>query len=89
MEPNRTKTIFPLREDELGGYKAIGSGCGPIEVAVQMGQRHCKDFDDRVVGYTVSEEGIGKTMVDGLGPTHWLVVKQPEMKYTFTFYEKA
>ena len=83
------KTIFLLRPEELSGYRVIGSGCGPIEVAVQMGQKHGKDFDARVVGYTVSEEGIGKTMVDGLGPTHWLVVKQPEMRLTFTFYERA
>lgn len=86
MGQRTEKAIVLLDKSELGGYKAIGSGSGPIEVALAMGRKHVAGFDECVVGYTVSEEGIGKTMGDALGAGHWLLEKQPEMRLTFTFY---
>lgn len=86
---SQKKSIRQLRADELKDYKSLGSGTGSLMEAFARGSRHCKDFSARVVGFTVSEEGIGKTMGDALGAGHWLLEKQPELRLTYTFYEKV
>ena len=80
------KVINRIPESELKNYKKLGEGAGPIEVALSMAFKYCPNFYDLVVGYTVSEEGVGKMIQKVMEkelPNH------PQVKaggFTYTFY---
>lgn len=82
------KTIYRINDDNLGDYKKLGDGAGPIEIALAMAFKYCPYFYERVVGYTVSENGIGQIVQKAIEeklPDH------PQVKaggFTYTFYER-
>ena len=82
------KAIYRLPESDLKNYKILGKGGGPIGIAFAMAFKYCPNFYERVIGYTVSEEGIGKMVQELMRerlPDH------PQAKsggFTYTFYEK-
>jgi len=82
------KTIYRIDESRLGDYKKLGEGAGPIEVSLAMAFKYCPYFYERVVGYTVSENGIGQIVQKAIEeklPDH------PQAKsggFTYTFYER-
>ena len=56
------KIIRKLKPEELSCYRVIGAGSGPFAYATYLGWKYCPNFLQRVVGFTVSGEGIGEML---------------------------
>ena len=84
------KLVRNLSESEAREYKELGTGGSPLSVTLFMAFKHTANFFDRVIGYRVSDQGIGRMAHEKMKemlPNH--PQAKPGMGYTYIFYEKA
>lgn len=74
------KTIYPIREDDLGSYHSLGGGSGQfLGHILYMAFRHVPDFFERAAGYRITHGGADEVFES--------VVGKPYL--TIEFYEKT
>ena len=78
-----------LSESNLGDYVELGQGGSPLGMTFHMMLNHSPGKYEKVAGYVISEEGIGKMMNEEMKkqvPDH--AQAQPGMRFTYILYQE-
>lgn len=88
-EPQKRWFVRYVTDDELKNYEELGKGGSPLGMTFHMMINHSSGTYEKVAGYRISEEGIGKMINEAMKeklPSHDQA--KPEMRFTYILYKK-